>query len=35
MADVLGYSSIEEIRIYLITSGSDHQRQLKHPGLIS
>lgn len=35
LADVLGHSSIETTRIYLITSGSEHQRQLEHLGLIS
>ena len=35
LADVLGHSSIETTRIYLITSGSEHQRQLENLGLIS
>lgn len=35
LADVLGHSSIETTRIYLVSSGSEHQRQLEHLGLIS
>ncbi len=29
LADVLGHSSMETTRIYLLTSGADHQRQLE------
>jgi len=35
LADVLGHSSIETTRIYLLTSGLEHQRQLDRLGLIS
>lgn len=35
LADVLGHSSIETTRIYLLTSGSEHQRQLDRLGLVS
>ncbi len=35
LADVLGHSSIETTRIYLLTSGAEHQRRLDSLGLIS
>lgn len=35
LADVLGHSSIETTRIYLVTSGAEHQRQLDRLGLVS
>ena len=35
LADVLGHSSIETTRIYLMTSGIEHQRQLERLGLVS
>ena len=35
LADVLGHSSIETTRIYLLTSGEEHRRQLERLGLIS
>ena len=35
LADVLGHSSIETTRIYLITSGTEHQKQLEQMRLIS
>lgn len=35
LADVLGHSSIETTRIYLLTSGSEHLRQIERLGLIS
>ena len=35
LADVLGHSSIETTRIYLLTSGAEHQRQLERLGLIA
>lgn len=35
LADVLGHSSIETTRIYLITSGDAHRRQLDRLGLIT
>ena len=35
LADVLGHSSIETTRIYLISSGVEHARQLERLGLIS
>ena len=35
LADVLGHSSIETTRIYLVTSGTEHIRQLERLGLVS
>lgn len=35
LADVLGHSSIETTRIYLITSGREHTKQLERLGLVS
>lgn len=35
LADVLGHSSIETTRIYLMTSGIEHRRQLERLGLVS
>lgn len=35
LADMLGHSSIETTRIYLVTSGTEHQRQLDRLGLVS
>ena len=35
LADVLGHSSIETTRIYLLTSGAEHQRLLDRLGLVS
>ena len=35
LADVLGHSTIETTRIYLLTSGAEHQRQLNRLGLVS
>ena len=35
LADVLGHSSIETTRIYLISTGAEHTRQLERLGLIS
>ncbi len=35
LADVLGHSSIETTRIYLLTSGAEHQRELDRLGLVS
>ena len=35
LADVLGHSSIETTRIYLISTGAEHARQLDRLGLIS
>ena len=34
LADVLGHSSIETTRIYLVTTGEEHQRQLDRLGLV-
>jgi len=34
LADVLGHSSIETTRIYLISTGAEHQRQLDRLGLV-
>ncbi len=35
LADVLGHSSVETTRIYLLTSGEEHRRQLERLGLIT
>lgn len=35
LADMLGHSSIETTRIYLISTGTEHARQLEQLGLIS
>ena len=35
LADVLGYSSIETTRIYLVTSAAEHRRQLEQRKLVS
>ena len=35
LADVLGHSSIETTRIYLLTTGEEHRRQLDRLGLVS
>ncbi len=35
LADVLGHSNIETTRIYLISTGSEHARQLERLGLVS
>lgn len=35
LADVLGHSSIETTRIYLLSTGANHARQLERLGLIS
>lgn len=35
LADVLGHSSIETTRIYLVTTGSEQLRQLNHLGLVT
>jgi len=34
LADVLGHQSIETTRIYLITAGSEHQRQIEKLGMV-
>lgn len=34
LADVLGHSSIETTRIYLVSSGVEHQRQIEQLGLV-
>lgn len=34
LADVLGHSSIETTRIYLLTSGTEHQKELDRLGLV-
>ena len=34
LADVLGHSSVETTRIYLISTGVEHARQLERLGLI-
>ena len=35
LADVLGHSSIETTRIYLISTGAEHARQMERLGLVS
>lgn len=35
LADVLGHSSIETTRIYLMSTGAEHQQQLESLGLVS
>lgn len=35
LADVLGHSSIETTRIYLVTSGTEHARELNRLGFVS
>ena len=35
LADVLGHSSIETTRLYLISTGENHARQMERLGLIS
>ena len=35
LADLLGHSSIETTRIYLVTSGAEHQREIDKLGLVS
>ena len=34
LADILGHSSIETTRIYLLTTGQEHQKQLDRLGLV-
>ena len=34
LADVLGHSAIDTTRIYLISTGAEHQRQLERLGLV-
>ena len=35
LADVLGHSSIETTRIYLISTGAEHEKTLNRLGLVS
>ena len=35
LADVLGHSSIETTRIYLISTGTEHAQRLERLGLVS
>ena len=35
LADILGHSSIETTRIYLLSTGAEHQKQLDRLGLVS
>lgn len=35
LADILGHSSIDTTRIYLLTSGAEHARQMERLGLVS
>ncbi len=34
LADILGHSSIETTRIYIMTTGSEHRRQIERMGLV-
>ena len=34
LADILGHSSINTTRIYIISSGREHQRQISRLGLV-
>ena len=34
LADVLGHASIETTRIYLVSTGAEHQRVLERLGLV-
>ena len=34
LADILGHSSIETTRIYLLTTGTEHLRRLERLGLL-
>lgn len=35
LADILGHSSVNTTRIYLVTTGKEHQRQLEGLHLVS
>ena len=35
LADILGHSSINTTRIYLVTTGAEHARQLERLGLVT
>lgn len=35
LADILGHSSLETTRIYLLTTGTEHRRQMERLGLVS
>ena len=35
LADILGHSSIDTTRIYIMTTGAEHRRQLDRLGLVS
>ena len=35
LADILGHSSVDTTRIYLLTTGAEHQKQLEKMGLVS
>jgi site-specific recombinase XerD len=35
LADILGHSSINTTRIYLMTTGAEHARQLEKLGLVT
>ena len=35
LADVLGHSSIETTRLYLVTTGTEHERQISRMGLVT
>ena len=35
LADILGHSSINTTRIYLMTTGAEHAKQLERLGLVT
>jgi integrase len=35
LADILGHSSINTTRIYIMTTGTEHRRKIEHLGLTS
>lgn len=34
LADILGHSSVDTTRIYIMTSGTEHRQQLERLGLV-
>ena len=34
LADILGHSSINTTRIYIISTGTEHRRRMEHMGLV-
>lgn len=35
LADILGHSNINTTRIYIVSTGSEHRRQIERLGLVS